>query len=87
MEFSTFEYSEKHNSLRILINIYRFNINEIDVWVRPDYKIIVTDGIKEKIIPIPDRIKPKGILCKKITDSVLMIELELKNLDINVTWV
>ena len=86
MEFSNFKFSKKHNNFRTLINVYNFNKDNFDVYLRSDYKIIVSDDKIEEIINIPERIKIKEITCHYVTDSIIMIEIILKDLDFEIKW-
>jgi len=88
MDFNNFKYSKKHDTFRTLINVYNFNKEQIEVYVRSDYKIIVTDDTLEEILDIPNRIKLSSILCHYVDNNktLLMIELKLKDLEITVNW-
>lgn len=88
MEFNNLKYSKKHDTYRTLVNVYNYDKNRIDVFIRSDYKIVVTDDKIEEIIEIPERIKIESVQCDFIDDNktILMLELKLKDLDINVKW-
>jgi len=89
MTYNNFNYSEKHNTFRCLVNVYNYLREDLDVIFRGDYKIIVTDYNKEKdIINIPDRVSVKEVQCHFVdnNETILMIELILKDLNIEVKW-
>lgn len=88
MVFSNFKYSKKHDTFRTIINMYNFKKEDVSVYTRADYKIVVTDNIIEDIIDVPDRIKITNVICHYVDDrkTLLMIELKLKDLDIKVNW-
>lgn len=89
MEFNQFKYSVKHDTYRTLVNVYNFLREDLDVYLRSDYKIVVTDyGDNEEIIVVPERVKIKEVKCHFVDDkdTILMIELKLKDLDIEVKW-
>ena len=90
MKFNNFKYSEKSDSYKTLINVYKFKTENIDISLRSDYNIIITDHLNnQEIISIPERIKITKINCYYIDDNktLLMIELKLKDLDIPVLWI
>ncbi len=88
MEFSIFKYSKKHDTYRSLVNVFNFNKDDLDIYLRSDYKIVVTDYDEEEIIIVPERIKIQEVGCHYVNDekTILMIELKLKDLDIPVNW-
>jgi len=88
MEFNNFRYSKKHDSYRSIINVYNFNLDEIEVYLRADYKVVVSDNKLEDIVDVPYRVKLESIHCHYVDDNktLLMIELKLKDLDVSVNW-
>mgnify|MGYP003670718481 FL=1 len=89
MTYNNFKYSKKHDSYRALVNVYNFNSKDLEVNLRADYKIVISDNIiKDDVIVIPERIKIQDIQCHFVDDnnSILMIELRLKDLDIQIKW-
>lgn len=91
MEFNSFKYSEKHDTYRCLVNIYNFSREDLDVYLRSDYKIVVTDyktKPTEEIIIVPERVKIQEVICHFVNqeETILMIELKLKDLEIPVNW-
>tara|TARA_B110000977_G_C10669119_1_gene334948 strand:- start:263 stop:532 length:270 start_codon:yes stop_codon:yes gene_type:complete len=88
MEFNNFSYSEKHDTYRALINTFNFLREDLDVYIRSDYKIVITDNIISDVIVVPERIKIEEIICHFVDDkeTILMIELKLKDLGINIKW-
>ena len=88
MEFNQFKYSKKHDTYRTLVNVYNFKREDLEVFVRSDYKIVVTDYLSEEIIVVPERIKIQKIICHFVNkeETILMIELKLKDLEIEVVF-
>jgi hypothetical protein len=88
MEFNQFRYNKKHDTFRTLVNVYNFNKDEIDVYIRSDYKVVVSDNQIEDIVDIPERVKLESVKCHYVDDqkTLLMIELRLKDLDVNIIW-
>ena len=89
MEYNLFRYNKKHDTYRALVNVYNFNREDLDVYLRADYKIVISDyKIEDDIIVIPERIKIQEVICHFVDDneSILMIELKLKDLGIEVNW-
>ncbi len=89
MEFNNFKYSEKYDTFRTLVNVYKFDKKELDVYLRSDYKIVVTDHKEnEEIIVIPERVKIQSVVCHYVNNeqTIVMIELKLKDLGITVKW-
>ena len=89
MEYNNFKYSKKHDTYRALINVYNFNKESLEVYLRSDYKIVITDNKDEEdLIIVPERIKIEKVICHFVNDdkTILMIELKLKDLDISIDW-
>ena len=88
MQYNNFKYSKKYDSYITMINIYNFNKEQLDCYLRNDYKIIISDNINEEVIDLPERIKIDEILCHYVNDekTIIGIELKLKNLDIALSW-
>tara|TARA_Y100000389_G_scaffold19791_1_gene17116 strand:- start:6222 stop:6491 length:270 start_codon:yes stop_codon:yes gene_type:complete len=88
MEFNQFKYSKKHDTYRTLVNVYNFKREDLEVYVRSDYKIVVTDYLSEEIIIVPERVKIEKIICHFVNkeETILMIELKLKDLEIEVVF-
>jgi len=88
MEFNQFKYSKKHDTYRTLVNVYNFKREDLEVYVRSDYKIVVTDYLSEEIIIVPERVKIEKIICHFVNkeETILMIELKLKDLEIEVIF-
>jgi len=88
MEFNQFKYSKKHDTYRTLVNVYNFKREDLEVYVRSDYKIVVTDYLSEEIIVVPERVKIQKIICHFVNkeETILMIELKLKDLEIEVVF-
>lgn len=88
MEFNQFKYGKKHDTYRTLVNVYNFKREDLEVYVRSDYKIVVTDYLSEEIIIVPERVKIEKIICHFVNkeETILMIELKLKDLEIEVIF-
>ena len=88
MQFNNFQYSKKHDTYRCLVNTYNFKREDLEVYVRSDYKIVVTDYLSEEIIVVPERVKIQKIICHFVNkeETILMIELKLKDLEIEVVF-
>ena len=88
MEFNNFKYSKKHDTFRTLVNVYNFDASNLDVHIRSDYKVVISDNLIEDTIDIPERVKLKEVKCHFVDDNktILMVELILKDLEINVNW-
>ena len=86
MEFNSFKYSKDKGTYKALINTYNYN-GEVDVLIRSDYTIVITDDVLEETIKIPERIKIIEIKVHYVTDHILMIELVLQDLNIDIRWV
>jgi len=88
MQFNSFQYSNKHDTYRCLVNTYNFKREDLDVSVRSDYKIVVSDFIIEEMIIVPERVKIQEVQCHFVNkeETILMIELKLKDLGIDIIW-